>query len=138
MNASPTQSPAPQVVPSQPVTPRTLSKSIAERFAECIYTGAVVDLEKLRKLSWSGIPAELRPLVWKILIVRGKVIQTWLLYDLYMALLNHYLFLSRSFRVTCLLIAIDTQSFWNASDVTIVTLWKSTLEAIHEPLQLNL
>lgn len=56
-----------------PVTPRTLSKSISERFAECIHGAGVIDVEKLRKLSWSGIPKEFRPLVWKVLIVSSTL-----------------------------------------------------------------
>lgn len=54
---------------SIPMTPKTLSKTITERFSECIYASNTVDLDKLRKLSWSGIPAELRPICWKLLIV---------------------------------------------------------------------
>ena len=28
-----------------------------------------IDFEQLRKLSWSGIPEEIRPTVWKLLMV---------------------------------------------------------------------
>lgn len=54
---------------SIPMTPKTLSKTITERFSECIYASNAVDLDELRKLSWSGIPTELRPICWKLLIV---------------------------------------------------------------------
>lgn len=30
--------------------------------------GQVVDLEALRELAWSGIPAELRPVCWQLLL----------------------------------------------------------------------
>jgi hypothetical protein len=56
--------------PVELVTPRTLSRSLAERFSDCIYgSGGAVDVEKLRKLAWSGIPNELRPIAWKLLLV---------------------------------------------------------------------
>ncbi len=54
------------------MTPRTLNKTLTERFSDCIYASNAVDLDKLRKLSWSGIPSELRPVVWKILIVKPQ------------------------------------------------------------------
>ena len=60
---------SPQAPSSELATPRTLSKSLTERFSDCIYGSSAIDLEKLRKLAWSGIPNELRPMVWKVLIV---------------------------------------------------------------------
>lgn len=74
---------------STPMTPRTLSKTVTERFSECIYASNTVNIEKLRKLSWSGIPTELRPICWKLLIVSVRK--------------NN---LSYAFRDTCLVVQI--------------------------------
>ena len=47
----------------------TAFKSPAQKVSECLYGDEVVDLDKLRKLSWNGIPCEFRGLCWKLLMV---------------------------------------------------------------------
>lgn len=34
-----------------------------------------IDIEQLRKLSWCGIPDDIRPVVWKLLMVRGVLLR---------------------------------------------------------------
>ena len=62
---------------ASPITPSILSpspkpplKTASEKISECLYAGETVDLEKLKKLSWTGIPEEFRAICWKILMVR--------------------------------------------------------------------
>lgn len=55
-------------VPNNSTSPTP--KTVEEKFAECLFEGEVVDLDKLRRLSWNGIPEKQRPLCWKILMVR--------------------------------------------------------------------
>ncbi len=45
-----------------------ITASKLERF-KSLLAQPDVDIDELRKLSWSGIPSEVRPLVWKILVV---------------------------------------------------------------------
>lgn len=40
-----------------------------QKFVDCL-TAENVDMTELRKLAWSGIPEELRPISWMILLVR--------------------------------------------------------------------
>ena len=55
---------------SLPSPTRSPFKSLEEKFSECLCEAVeVVDLEKLRKLAWCGIPSEFRSLSWKILMV---------------------------------------------------------------------
>lgn len=42
---------------------------LIDAFSYCRSLTMRVDLEKLRKLSWNGIPTELRPTAWKLLMV---------------------------------------------------------------------
>ena len=44
-------------------------KSVEEKVSECLYSSDVIDLEKLKKLSWNGIPRQFRPICWKVLMV---------------------------------------------------------------------
>lgn len=44
-------------------------KSASQKVSECLYGEEVVDLDKLRKLSWNGIPEEFRGICWKMLMV---------------------------------------------------------------------
>lgn len=45
-------------------------KSNSEKISECLYAGGdAVDLEKLKKLTWTGIPSEFRAICWKMLMV---------------------------------------------------------------------
>lgn len=37
-----------------------------------VESGGIVDAVKLRSLAWSGIPYEVRPIVWQLLLVRGR------------------------------------------------------------------
>lgn len=39
-----------------------------QKFVDCL-TAPNVDMAELRKLAWSGIPEELRPISWMILLV---------------------------------------------------------------------
>lgn len=39
-----------------------------QRFIDCLGMENV-DLAELRKLSWAGIPGDLRPIVWQLLLV---------------------------------------------------------------------
>ena len=48
----------------------TSFKSSTEKISECLYGAEVVDLEKMRKLCWNGIPCEFRGVCWKMLMVR--------------------------------------------------------------------
>lgn len=45
-------------------------KSVEEKVSECLYNSDVIDLEKLKKLSWNGIPEQYRSLCWKVLMVK--------------------------------------------------------------------
>lgn len=45
-------------------------KSVEEKVSECLYNSEVIDLEKLKKLSWNGIPEQYRSLCWKVLMVK--------------------------------------------------------------------
>jgi hypothetical protein len=47
------------------------SKAIRFNKFKALLDSPMVDLEQLKKLSWMGIPEEIRPTVWKILMV-GK------------------------------------------------------------------
>ncbi len=58
--------------PSSPA-PQSPSKSVEDKVSECLYEGEVVDLDKLRKLSWNGIPSQYRALCWKILMVQRTI-----------------------------------------------------------------
>lgn len=51
----------------------TSFKSSTEKISECLYAEEVVDLEKLRKLCWNGIPCEFRGVCWKMLMVSNDV-----------------------------------------------------------------
>lgn len=53
----------------QPVitTVRSMSNTRVTKFQKCL-SDQVVDLEQLRELAWSGIPPDLRPVTWKLLL----------------------------------------------------------------------
>ena len=46
-----------------------------QKFIDCL-TADNINITELRKLAWSGIPEELRPISWQLLLV-------WHLYNLY-------------------------------------------------------
>ncbi|KAA0199047.1 TBC1 domain family member 22A [Fasciolopsis buskii] len=48
------------------VQQRLLDRGRAQRFRACI-SAPVIELSTLRQLSWSGVPGDLRPTVWKLL-----------------------------------------------------------------------
>lgn len=62
-----------QTQPTSPTnleeSPKSPLKSASDKISECLYSGEIVDIEKLKKLAWNGIPFEFRPLCWKILMV---------------------------------------------------------------------
>ncbi|CAL8105763.1 unnamed protein product [Calicophoron daubneyi] len=49
-----------------PVQQRLLDRGRVQRFRACI-DAPITDLNALRQLSWSGVPSDLRPVVWKLL-----------------------------------------------------------------------
>lgn len=63
------QSPPPQDAAAPPSPLKSPFKSIEEKVSDCLFGGEVIDLDKLKKLSWNGIPSQFRPLCWKILMV---------------------------------------------------------------------
>lgn len=65
----------PSTFSSPPPQIQSPFKSVEEKFAECLQGGEVVDLEKLKKLTWNGIPSKFRALCWKILMVKYKLAQ---------------------------------------------------------------
>lgn len=71
--ASRTQSPVQlsedPIALTSPVQLKSPFKSTEEKVAECLYNAEVIDLEKLKKLSWNGIPTSHRSLCWKVLMV---------------------------------------------------------------------
>lgn len=71
--ASRTQSPVQleedRKVLTSPVQLKSPFKSADEKVSECLYSSEVIDLEKLKKLSWNGIPTQYRSLCWKVLMV---------------------------------------------------------------------
>ena len=59
-----------KLIPSSPLPPSSPFKSIDDKIRECLYgSGEVVDLDKLKKLTWNGIPFQYRPICWKLLMV---------------------------------------------------------------------
>jgi hypothetical protein len=54
---------------SLPASPQSPFKSAEDKIAECLYGAEVVDTDKLKKLSWNGLPSQYRPICWKILMV---------------------------------------------------------------------
>ena len=54
---------------TSPVQLKSPFKSAGEKVSECLYSAEVIDLEKLKKLSWNGIPTQYRSLCWKVLMV---------------------------------------------------------------------
>ncbi|THD24176.1 hypothetical protein D915_005015 [Fasciola hepatica] len=54
------------------VQQRLLDRGRTQRFRACI-SAPVIELSALRQLSWSGVPGELRPTVWKLLCVSNLV-----------------------------------------------------------------
>lgn len=70
--ASRTQSPVQLEHPAaltSPVQLKSPFKSTEEKVSECLYSSEVIDLDKLKKLSWNGIPTQYRSLCWKVLMV---------------------------------------------------------------------
>lgn len=79
--ASRPQSPIPEntlpPISSKPPSPlKSPFKTAEEKVSDCLFGAEVVDLDKLKKLSWNGLPKEFRAICWKILMV----IQTHLLF----------------------------------------------------------
>lgn len=75
--ASRPQSPIPDntvpLIPSKPPSPlKSPFKTAEEKVSECLFGSEVVDLDKLKKLSWNGLPKEFRAICWKLLMVIHK------------------------------------------------------------------
>jgi hypothetical protein len=60
----------PKAAKDAPVTGKPAKKP-GERIAECL-AAPVIDLDLLKKLSWSGIPRDQRPLAWRVLFVSSE------------------------------------------------------------------
>ena len=60
----------PQTPSEQLSVPKSPFKSAEEKISECLYSGEIVDIEKLKKLAWNGIPDPFRALCWKVLMVQ--------------------------------------------------------------------
>lgn len=70
---STTQSPVDNQTPLTITSPlKSPFKSVEEKVSECLFDCEVIDLEKLKKLSWNGIPSQYRALSWKVLMVINK------------------------------------------------------------------
>jgi hypothetical protein len=68
---SPVQDQLIQITAPSPIR-SPLFKSVEEKVSECLYGSEVIDLEKLKKLSWNGIPEQYRSLCWKVLMVKEE------------------------------------------------------------------
>jgi len=48
---------------------RSIRSNRKAKFIECL-SSEDVNINELRKLAWAGIPKELRPMAWQLLLVR--------------------------------------------------------------------